>query len=63
MDNKSLNGKKAKVIFDDLGRAVPKIGKIVEINSQLIVFLNEHNQFEGIPLSKIIRIEVLEVTE
>ena len=53
-------GKKVKIIFDDGLRINVKIGIILSVSSSHLFIKNSDNEEEGLSLSRIIRIEVLD---
>lgn len=59
MDEKSMNGKKIRIIYDDLGRSTPKIGVVLSQDPYYIVIKSDRGIVEAIPNARIIRFEVL----
>jgi hypothetical protein len=50
---------RVKVIFDDLGRATPKEGIYIGEDEHFF-FIESDKGKEGVPFSRIIRVEILE---
>lgn len=52
-------GKKVRLIFDDLGQSRSKVGVIIS-KDELFIQIQTDNKKEFIPISKLIRLEVLD---
>ena len=52
-------GKKMRIIFDDMGKTISKVG-VVTFYDPVFVEIETERGIEVIPVSKIIRMEVIE---
>ena len=53
------SGKKMRIIFDDLGKTLSKVGEVLS-SDPVFVEIETERGIEVIPVSKIIRMEVIE---